>query len=326
MVILSVFTKTVRRSKTLSKSKTSLDKMAETKAYCLDGSANAPSGIWLYLNTDTVQAGKSGFIVKNYYKGQSFNCKWMNAISQSDSRNRYFASYRDFSVYKDAYGNENSWTKMRQFVFQMAGGVSYVFNIDKFLISSSSISENELKNLVSTIDTNQNNYMTNFHKYRNGMSSLKVKAEELQALKAKNLDTTEKLQAEIANKKVELAVTQAKLKTLMDQADASKLLMRNYEKQINQKKQSELNPVMENLKVQVTALESLEAQIKANQSKIQGIVPIDKNDLAESTVALRTKLTALRALYLESDPKYTQFSTLITNLDSKMDTIPTVIA
>lgn len=326
MVILSVFTRTVRRSKTLSKSKTSLDRMAEVKAYCGDGRANAPSGQWLYLDTNSIKSGNSGFIVKNYYKDQAFTCKWMNQISKQDSRNRYFASFRDFSVYRDAYGVENGWTSMRQFVFQMTGGVSYVFNIDKFLVRSSSISESELKSLVSTIDTNQGSYMTTFHNYRNNMRSLKVKAEELTDLKAKNLNTKEALQAEIANKKIQLAATQGVLKTLMDQAASSKLLIRNYEKQINQKKQEQLKPEMENLKVQVQGLEALDAQIKENNSKIQGIVPIDKNDLSESIADLRLKLSGLRALYLEADPKYTQFSTLIAHLDTQMDTIPSVIA
>jgi len=326
LVISSVFTKRISRSKTVSKVKTLLDKMAEVKSYCLDGTKSDPPGVWLYLDTDSVKGGKSGFIVKNYYKKESFNCKYMNPISDSDSRKRYFSSFRDFSMYNDAYGVENNWTKMRAFVFQMTGGVAYVFNIDKFLISSSSINDKELVALVKTIQTNKNSYMRTFHNYRNSMISLKGKAEALTELKALNLNTKEALQAEIEKKKKELAASQTNLKNLNTKAESLRFIIRDYEKQITIKKSSELDPKMENLKVQVQTLESLSSQIAENDKKIQGIIPIDQNDLAQSSVNLKAKLTDLRALYLSSDPKYALFTSVINSLATKMDEIPQVIA
>jgi hypothetical protein len=88
--------------------------MSEVKSDCFNY-PNGSTGVWLYLNTKSIKAATSGFTVKNYYKNQSFNCGGFKSIGQSDSRNQYFVSYRDFSAYTGANSSEESWTTMRQF-------------------------------------------------------------------------------------------------------------------------------------------------------------------------------------------------------------------
>ena len=324
MVILAVFSKRVSRSTTLNKVSTRLDAMAESKASCFDGKWG--SDYWVYIDTNSIQNGNSGFIIKNYYKSESFNCKYMNRISDQDSKKRYFASFRDFSPYSGPISKEESWYLMRRLLIIMKNGIRYNFFIDKQFFGSDAINKEELKTVISKMQNRVNNYLTTFRTYKNKMATLKVNAEELTSLKKKNLNTKQALQAEVANKKAEITITQETLKDLNAKAEASKLQIRNYEKEINTKKNGSLREKTDNLKVYVQSLEALTAQIMDNENKIKGIVPIDKNDLTASITNLKAKLTALRETYLYSDPKYMQFSSLILNLDQVMDTIPQVIA
>lgn len=325
MVVLAVSSKRVFKSATLNKVLTRLDAMADASAYCEDGRSGAPQGMWLKIDTNSINNGNSGFIVRNYYKSEAFTCKYMNKISNQDSRNRYFASYRDFSSYNGAYSDENSWTKMRQLIIYMKQG-NYVFNIDKFLIQSSSISASELTSIVTKLHNRKNSYLTDYRNYRNKMSSIKVQAEQLTSLKAKNLNTKAALQAEVSNKRAEITITQETLKDLMAKAEASRLQIRNYDREINAKRNGKLKEEMDNLKAQVTGLDALEAQIADNEKKIQGIVPIDHSDLTASMTTLKEKLNLLKNTYLASDPKSMEFSTMIAHLEQMKDNIPQLLA
>merc|ERR1712100_932294 len=102
--------------------------------------------------------------------------------------------------------------------------------------------------------------------------------------------------------------------------------MGNYEKAINVKKTDVMEPAQQKLKETIQNLNALVAQRADNLQKINGIVPIDSDDLAQSTTNLKAKLATLQSTYIESDPKSAEFSTLIAHLDPQMDTIPTVIA
>lgn len=326
IVVLSVFTKRVKRSKTFSRSlsSTMMEKMAEVKASCFDNSASATKDTWLYLNTDSIKEAKSGFQVKNYYKNAVFNCKYMNKISQQDSRNRYFVTYRDFSSYYGAESKENSWVYMRKMTIYMKSSVAYVFLIDKKVFGDE-INQKENEQLVKDLNTYRNSYLTNYRTYRDQMSKYKVNAEALAATKAQNIQTREQLNAAIAQKQTELATTKAALKNLEQQAEAARLAIRNYENTINQKRVSTLQPEEANLKGLVTALSAVEAQIADNDKKIKGIVPIDQDDLSQSMEKLKQKLNELKGIYLSSDPYSATLSTLIAHFDTQMNTIPSVI-
>merc|ERR1712070_203079 len=143
---------------------------------------------------------------------------------------------------------------------------------------------------------------------------------------SKNINSRQGLQTEINNKQLEISQTQSDLKALKAQAEALRQQIINYEKAINIKKTDVMDPAQQNLKETIQNLNALVAQRADNLQKISGIVPIDSDDLAQSTNNLKAKLSTLQATYIESDPKSAEFSTLIAHLDTQMNTIPTVIA
>merc|ERR1712032_907739 len=94
-------------------------------------------------------------------------------------------------------------------------------------------------------------------------------------------------------------------------------------KLLTSKKTDVMDPAQQKLKETIQNLNALTAQRADNLQKIAGIVPINSDDLAQSTNNLKAKLSTLQATYIESDPKSAEFSTLIAHLDTQMDTIPT---
>jgi hypothetical protein len=95
--------KKVKRSKTASKVATKLASMAEAKTDCYDYNVGkwTISNRWLHINTSSANSGKSGFMISNYYKNQSFDCPSLIRIGDTNSRNQYFVAYRNFSAYHD---------------------------------------------------------------------------------------------------------------------------------------------------------------------------------------------------------------------------------
>ena len=325
MVILNVFTKRVHRSKAASKLSSQLKKQAEVKSFCGDSKTdNFPEGMWLYLLTDSVSGGASGFKVKNYYKGESFTCKFMNQISSEDSRNRYFASFRDFSSW-DATSTENGWTKMRHFQMWMKGEYRYQFLVDKNLFSDD-INESELISLIKQLNQNKDSYLSRFRTSKTKLSNKKIEADSKTEQKAKNIVDRAQLQQEVKEKNKKLIISQnAKIK-FTTQSDASKLQIKTFESQIATIRTTKFSPLIESLRVQSLQLDSIEQEIAGNDKKLQGIVPIDQNDLSASKTKLLKKLNDLNALYLDADPKHTAIKDLIDNFDTKQDLIPNVIA
>merc|ERR1719362_1575464 len=326
IVALSVFTKKVKRSKTASKVATRLAKMAEAKSYCYDNNAGGftINKRWLHINTDSANSGLSGFMISNYYKGESFDCPSLIRISDVNSKNQYFVAYRNFSAYNGPAKKDNNIFTMRQLMVYMKMG-AMIFNIDKGVFSDD-INSSEMTKIVNNLDSNKLSYLTNFRKYRNEMIDKRARAESLQSTQSKNINSRQGLQTEINNKQVEISTTQSALKDLKSQAEALRIQIINYERAINVKKTDVMDPAQQTLKETIQNLNALVAQRADNLKKISGIVPINSDDLAQSTNDLRAKLSSLQSTYIESDPKSAEFSTLIAHLDTQMDTIPTVIA
>jgi hypothetical protein len=323
IVALSVFTKRVKRSSTASKVLTRLDSQGEAKSYCYINDVKTISDKWLEINTASANSGKSGITVRNYYKNQSFQCGPIQKIANSDGKSNYFISYRVMN-YWGAGGAENGWGYMRAMDFFM-GNAQIRFLIDKKVFGDD-INEAEMKAMIGNVNENRLNYMTRFRKYRNEMITKRTNAESLTALQAKRITTKDQLKAEIANKQIEVASTTATLKDLDSKAEASRLQIRNFEKEQNIKKTDKLDPAMQTLKELIQNLDALKAQKADNTQKINGIVPINSNDLAKSNADLKANLALLQATYMASDPKNAMFSTLLANFDAQRDTIPTVIA
>lgn len=327
LVILSVFTARVKRTKTQNKVATRLKAWANVKSNCYElNKSSKPTieNIWLLMDTQTMKTGSSGLIVKNYYSSESFNCAYMSSLGKSDGQNKYFFSYRDFSSY-DVYSKENNIFLMRQLKIPMKNNVYYIFNIDKGLFSDD-ITDTELTSLVSLLKDNRNRYSTTYDKYVNQMRNYKIKAQALAATKAKNISTRQQLDSEIENKKAELILTQETLKDLNSKSSASSLQIRNLISEINKITADKLQPEMESLKGSVQTLDALTAQVADNNKKLLNIVKIDSNDLATSLIQLKEKLTALKATYLDSDPNSATLSSLIANFEvsEKFDSIPTL--
>jgi hypothetical protein len=320
IVALSVFTKKVKRSATATKSATRLDKMAFAYGYC-DNIKNR----YVNINTESANSGLSGFIVRNYYKNQSFDCTSIIRIADDSQKNQYFVAYRKFAAYSGPYKRENGWATMRQLVVPLVNNGMIVFNIDKHVFSDT-INESELSKMQSNLDTNKSSYSLKFRKYREEMIVKKTRAQDLTDIKASRITNRAELNAVIAKKNMELTTTKDALKSLNDQAEASRTQIRNFEKEINVKQSNTMDPAMQTLKETIQNFDALVSQKADNDKKIQGIIPIDSNDLVKSTMDLKSKLAALQALYIESDPKSGLFSTLIAHLDTQIDTIPTVIA
>jgi hypothetical protein len=319
--------KKVKRSKTASKVATRLAKMAEAKSYCYDYNAQkyTISKRWLHINTDSANSGKSGFMISNYYKNESFDCPNLLRISDVNSRNQYFVAYRNFSSYNGPSKKDNNAFTMRQLMIYLKNS-AMVFNIDKNVFSSDHINSSEATTMVNNLDSNKLSYLTNFRKYRNEMIDKRARAESLQSTQSKNINSRQALQTEINNKQLEITQTQSDLKNLKAQAEALRQQIINYEKAINVKKTDVMDPAQQKLKETIQNFNALVAQREDNLKKINGIVPIDSDDLAQSTTSLKAKLSTLQSTYIESDPKSAEFSTLIAHLDTQMDTIPTVIA
>jgi len=325
IITLSVFTKKVTRSTTASTVLTKLDAMAEAKSYCYSGGQKKIDSRWLEINTSSANSGKSGLILRNYYKNQSFDCPNLKRISDSNNRKQYFVSFRKFSAYNGAYGKENNFYQMRQLMINMVNSSLIIMNIDKKVFSDD-INEKELKKMVRNLTNNQNFYMTKFRKYRNELIDIKTKANTLKNTQLKRISTKEQLQSEIHKKGDEIIATIKKLKTMKDKAQAHEVQIREFEREINVKRTDILDPAMQQLKETMQSFDAYIAQKADNDKKINGIVPIDSNDLVKSNNDLRAKLVDLQKLYIISDPKSKEIGKLIKHLDTKIDTIPTVIA
>ena len=323
LVTLSVFTKRVKRSKSASSLYAQMKQMAEVKAFCYTPQKTI-DGRWLHLDTNSATNGQSGFILRNYYKGESFDCPQLYKISTQDSKNRYFVSYRRMSSYEGAYSVENNVFNMRQLGIQMQNSVTYALLIDKKVFTDD-INDKELKNMVSNLKNNKNSYLTKFFNFKSQLNQFKAKAEDLADLKARNIQTSSDLQAQIAAKKIELKGTQEILVSLNNNASALALQIRNYEKEMNKKKTDELDPSLKDLQESIQILNALDAQVRDNDQKIKGIVPIDQSDLTASNTKLRDSLLAYQQTYLDSDPKFTLLGNLITKIETQMDNIPTIL-
>lgn len=328
LVILSVFTSKVKRTNTKNKARARLADMASVKSDCFEfgrSQSATISDIWLSLDTKSVKNGSSGLIVRNYYKSESFKCKFMTYLGLSDNKSKYFFSYRDFSNY-DPSGQNNGFFYMRQLKIVMKDRVVYSFNAEKNLMFSDDISESELGELATSIKNNKNTYLLKYSNFVNQMRELKAKAEDLASTKAKNIQTRGELNTEIENKKAELTLTQETLKDLKEKASASGLQVRNLESEINKLKNDQLNPAIDSLKGYVQTLTGLTSQVSENNKKLQNIIPIDQSDLVESITKLKAKLTAFKGTYLDSDPSFTTLSTLIANIDDSnlFDGIPSL--
>ena len=323
LVILSVFAKRARRTTTANKVATKLEAQAEIKSSCWESGRWTVKNQWLLLDTQSANSQGSGFQVMTYSKNSPFNCRYMQSIGQSNSRNKYFISFRDFSTY-DSYSKNNAFYLMRRFMIKMKNNTTYNFLIDKGMFSDD-ITQKELQTMTTNMNTNRNSYTTRYRNYYSDMIRIKVKAEELRNQKTKNIDNRHKLNSEIDNKKAELLITQETLRDLKLKSEASKLQIRNFESEINLKKVSTLDPAIQSLQESVTNMDALESQVTDNKQKISGVVAIDSNDLTQSLTQLKTKLTGYKGTYMASDPKSVQISTLIANIDTQMDNIPTIV-
>merc|ERR1712160_151469 len=241
------------------------------------------------IKTSTANSGKSGFIIRNYKSNKVFNCDGLLRLSEENNRARFFVAYRKFSAYQGPYKKENGWTSMRQLILPMVNNGQLLFNIDKHVFSDT-INSSELTNMES------------------------------------NISTREGLNAEIAKKQIAMTTTRATLQNLKATSEATSVQIRNYEKELNIKRTDVMDPAMQALKEAIQNLDALVAQKADNEKKIQGIVPINSDDLAKSNAELAARLGALQKQYMTEDPKSTEFSTLIAHLETQMDTIPTVIA
>jgi chromosome segregation ATPase len=199
------------------------------------------------------------------------------------------------------------------------------FNVDKKVFSDD-IDSSEMTTMVNNLESNKLSYLTNFRKYRNEMIDKRARAQSLQSTQSLNINSRQALLNEINNKQLEIVSTQSDLKSLKAQSEALRQQIINYEKAINIKKTDVMDPAQQKLKETIQNLNALVAQRAINLQKISGIVPINSDDLAQSTIDLKAKLSTLKATYMEADPKSAEFSTLIAHLDTQMDTIPTVIA
>jgi len=326
IVALSVFTKKITRSTTATKVGTKLDSMAYTYGYCWNaGGAQFINSMGVDIKTSTANSGKSGFIIRNYKSSQAFNCDGLLRLSDENSRARFFVAYRKFSAYQGPYKKENGWTTMRQLILPMVNNGELLFNIDKHVFSDT-INSSELTSMDVNISTNSVNYMTKYKKYVGEMIDKKVSAQNLKAIQSAHIINREGLNAEIAKKQIAMTTTRATLQNLKATSEATSVQIRNYEKELNIKKTDVMDPAMLALKEAMQTLDALVAQKADNDKKIQGIVPINSDDLAKSNEELKARLGALQKQYMTEDPKSTEFSTLIAHLETQMDTIPTVIA
>merc|ERR1711957_416508 len=326
MGALSVFTKKITRSTTATKVGTKLDSMAYTYGYCWNaGGALFIDSMGVDIKTSTANSGKSGFVIRNYKSSKVFNCDGLLRLPEDSGRASFFVAYRKFSAYQGPYKKENGWTSMRQLILPMVNGGQLLFNIDKHLFSDT-INKSELTNMESNISTNSVNYMTKYKKYVGEMIDRKVRAQNLKAIQSANITAREGLNAEIAKKQIAMTTTRSTLQNLKATTEATSVQIRNYEKELNIKRTDVMDPAMQALKEALQNLDALVAQKADNDKKIQGIVPIDSDDLGKSNLELAARLRALQKQYMSEDPKSTEFSTLIAHLETQMDTIPTVIA
>lgn len=327
LVILQVYSGSLERLHAMarSKSKTKGSDWADLKTYCYKfNESNSPGPKrWIRINKKNILNAGSGIVLKMYYENQSFDCPYVQSISKEDSKNRYFVPFYD--MVNGAFTREKKWWAMRKFEIGMRNNVLYDMNIEDGLFSDD-ISKSELENIITTMQNNQYNHKTNVRTYNDKRAKILARIQDLKALKAKNIRTREELQAEVDSKQIELENTKMQLKDLMAKAEASRLQIRNYEQEINKKKTDELDPEMEDLQQQVHILDALVKQRNENLKKIQGIVPINQDDLASSKTKLKDTLIKMRATYLPTDPKYAQYSTLIAHLDTNFADIPNVIS
>ena len=208
--------------------------------------------------------------------------------------------------------------------FIMKNSVVYSFNVDKGLFSSD-ISDSEMKALSVNVSNNKSNYLTNYGTYRNEMIRTKIKAEELRSQKSKNINSRAALANEIATKKAELQITMDTLKDLKARAEQSKLQIRNFQVEINQKNVMILNPQMSILKNAIRSMQSMKVQVEGNRAKISNIKLIDPNELNLNNMKLKSILTEFRGTFMESDPFKSKLSTLIAHLETEKNNIPTLL-
>merc|ERR1712151_416264 len=199
-----------------------------------------------------------------------------------------------------------------------------IFQIDKKVFGDD-INSSELKTLKNGLINNKNDYLENFRNYRNKLSALKQSAEDLERTRSLNLSTQADLEAARQAKQAELDQTKATLKALNQAAEASRLASRNFEKEHQRLAQEELRPLLDQLESMEQGLKALQQKVKDNDSKIQGVVPIDQNDLAESKTSLRNTLTLFQATFLQMDPRFTAIDTCIKGLPGTMSTVGSVI-
>jgi hypothetical protein len=328
MVILNVFTKKVNRSKAGSNLLSQLAKDAYVNTKCwMNGQSTPDKETWQYLDTNSLKNGRSGFKLLNYYAGDGYECQFMEKIrspnNTRNSINRYFVSYRNCQIFDAANGN--GYTRILQ--IQMRYGNFYNFHVPLGLsIFEANISAVELQGIVSNLNTNIFNYLRLFQNSKISLNYEKYVADSLTALKNKNIHSIAALKEEVTTKRAELALIKETLPDLMSKSEALKLQIRNFESETAKIKSSKLDPLTESLKVQFQDYNSIELEIKQNKDKIAGIVHINQNDLSASTTKLKSKLNALKALYLEADPRHLAIKDIIDNFATKQRTIPSVIA
>jgi chromosome segregation ATPase len=277
--------------------------------------------------TDSVSGGASGYKVKNYYTYEHFNCKYMTKISDDNNRSRYFSSFRDFSSY-NANSDENSWYNMKHFEIWMGKpGKNYrnQFLSDKNLIYDD-ISGAELVTLIKQLNDNKNNYLSKFRNFKTKLSDKKIDAESKTAQKARNIATRAQLLEEVNNKQAEFAITQEAKREYTSKSEATKLKIRNFESEIATIRTTKFTPLVALLQAQTQQLSTIQQEIAGNQQKLEGIVPIDKNDYDAKKQELRKKLIELNSHYLMADPKHIAINDVLTHFEANQNLIPSVIA
>lgn len=325
LVILQIASATLKRYKSKSKAKTKGSDWASLKSYCYQYNINSNAGpmIWLKLNKKDILNGGSGIILEAYYSKETFSCPYVQRINNSsDSRARYFVPFFDMV---SGTTQDKPWWAMRKFDIYMRNNVLYDLNINDGVFYDD-ISKDELEKIIPTVESNKQYFLNNCNYYKTQRQNARIKIDELTNLKAKNISTKEQLQAEIDSKTIKIADNQIKLKDMTSKADASKLQIRNYEVSINNKKNTELKPVTDDLQQQTNVLASLEIQIQNNKDKINGVIPVSQDNLNQSYTDLTNNLRMLQATYHQSDPKYNQIQNLLNDIYNKKNDIPNIIS
>lgn len=316
LVLSSVIPKRVKRTKNLYM----MAKQAEGLTYCTTNNKSYKQ--WLNIYTDTILNAKSGFVLRNYYK-EDFNCPSLVRIDNRESRTTYFVPFRNFNTYRNSYVKENSMWKMRQLIVFLRYS-TLTINFDKKVLTDD-VNEKENIKLNNELISRRDSYLTTYKNLRDKLSAIQVLAEDLTRTKQININTENELKAEITKREQEIVSLQKTVKKLKQDAETSKLTIRNLQKSEQSIANNEMKPAQNELDSLFNMMTALEDQLKENGKKIQGVVPIDQNDLAQSMTDLRKYLTLYQNTFLESDPHFLEISEVIANLDTKLGMIPTIL-